>query len=446
MRTEASSRFEKGLDVNNAVTAVDRAVQLVAELGAGDVLSGVVDCYPVELKPRTITVEYGKINTLLGTEISKHDMLKILKSVGLETDEANDTVTIPTFRMDIEEMADLAEEVARFYGYNNIKPTLLPGKEMTRGIKTRKQKIEDEITECMLASGLSEIYTYSFTGPDVFDKINLPADSPLRNAVVVSNPLGEDKSIMRTTTIPDMLSVMSRNYNRRIEAARFFELSHTYSRNEPRVSLVPDIDERGLPKEIETLTLGMYGAVDFYNIKGVAEGLMRQLKIRNYSFEQDSTQPTFHPGRTAALLINGERAGVIGEIHPDVLERFEIETKAYVAVIEVEKLILASGEKIQYKALPKYPAVMRDIAMIIKDGIPVKQIEEVIRKKSGTILEELKLFDVYKGKQVPEGMKSVAYSITFRAEDKTLTDEEVNAAMDKIIKGLKTELEAQLRE
>ena len=446
MRTEASSRFEKGLDVNSTVYALDRAAQLIVQLGAGEVVSGVIDCYPSVLEPRSIGLDCASINALLGTDIPKQDMVKILRSVELLVDEEAGKVTVPTFRQDIEEEADLAEEVARFYGYNNIRATLLPGKEMTRGIKSFKQKVEDKIRDNMTAAGLYEIYTYSFTSPGVFDMINLPANSELRNAVVISNPLGVDYSIMRTTTLPDMLTVLSRNYNRRIEEARLFELSYTYSRNKPRKTQIAGIDESGLPEETEVLTLGMYGKVDFFDVKGAVEGLLGTLGIKNYEFAREAQNPTFHPGRTAVLLIDGENAGTIGEVHPNVLEKYEISTKAFVGVIEVQKLLESSGHIAQYKALPKFPAVSRDIAMLVKDEVTVKQIEDVIRAGSGKILEDIQLFDVYKGKQVPDGFKSIAYAITFRAEDRTLTDEEVARVMAKVLEGLKNKLEAQLRE
>jgi phenylalanyl-tRNA synthetase beta chain len=446
MRTEASSRFEKGLDVNNVVNALDRAAQLIVELGAGEVVGGVIDNYPGKVEPRIIKLEVQKINSLLGTNVSKEDMVKILRSVEIGVNETTDELTIPTFRMDMEETADVAEEIARFYGYNMINPTLLQGKETTRGIKSFKQKVEDRIRSNITSSGLSEIYTYSFTSPGVFDKINVPEESELRNAVVISNPLGVDYSIMRTTTIPDMLDVLSRNYNRRIEEVRLFELSHIYSRSKTRENQVAGIDESGLPYETEVLTLGMYGGVDFFDIKGAVESLLAELKISDYEFVRETGNPTFHPGRTALIKLNGEIAGTIGEIHPDVLNNYEISTKAYAGIINVEILIKNAGEGTQYKALPRFPAVSRDIAMLVKDEIMVKQIEDIIKQRAGKILEDIKLFDVYKGKQVPEGMKSVAYSITFRAEDRTLTDEDVNKSMTKILDGLRNNLDAQLRE
>ncbi|RCX17587.1 phenylalanyl-tRNA synthetase beta subunit [Anaerobacterium chartisolvens] len=446
MRTEASSRFEKGLDVNNVVDALDRAAQLITMLGAGQVAKGRIDCYPGEVPPRIIDLDCAAINKLLGTDIPREEMIAILKRLDIHVDESAGKITVPSFRMDIEETADIAEEVARFYGYNNIVPTLLEGKKPTRGVKTFKQRVEDKIRCIMTGEGLSEAYTYSFASPGVFDRINLPADSELRRAAVISNPLGADYSIMRTTTIPSMLEVLSTNYNRRIEEAWLFELSYTYHTNRSRISQVEGINEKGLPYENETLTVGMYGGADFFRLKGILEQLFGELKISNYEFVRESGNPIFHPGRTAAVVINGEAAGTIGEVHPDVLENYGIDTKAYIAVIEVEKLVSAAGEKIQYRPLPKFPAVSRDLSMLVADDVTVKQIEEIIRQRAGKILESVTLFDVYKGKQVPEGMKSVAYAITFRADDRTLTDEEVGKAMKKVLDGLKNNLEAELRQ
>jgi phenylalanyl-tRNA synthetase beta chain len=437
LRTEASSRFEKGLDVENVIPAVDRAVQLVEELGAGTVCKGIVDCYVKKPKQVTITFRPDKINAFLGTNISKEEMMNILKALEFEIDDSG-VIKVPSFRPDVEREADIAEEIARFYGYNNIEATLLSGKTATLGKKTYKQRIEDLIKDTMISCGLYETFTYSFTSPKDFDMINLPEDSELRNAVVISNPLGEDFSIMRTTTIPDMLTVISTNYNRRIEEARLFEMSFVY--------LPESLPIKELPKEKSILTLGMYGQTDFYDLKGIVEELLSRLGIKEYEFVPVKDNPTFHPGRTASLIIKGEYAGIIGEVHPLVAEKFECPERTYVGVIEVESLINNSSLETQYKPLPKFPAVSRDIAMLVKDEIMVKQIEDIIKQRSGKILEDIKLFDVYKGKQVPDGMKSVAYSITFRAADRTLTDEEVGKAMTKIIDGLRTNLDAQLRE
>lgn len=438
LRTEASGRFEKGLDVENVVTAIDRAVQLVEELGAGTVCKGVIDCYVKKPEEKILKLRPEKINTFLGTSIDTQYMLKLFKSLEFGVDEASMLLKVPNFRPDVEREADLAEEVARFYDYNNIEATLLSGKEATQGKKTFKQKVEDVIKNTMVSCGLYETYSYSFTSPKVWDKINLPENSDFRKAVVISNPLGEDYSIMRTTTMPEMLDIISRNYNRRIEEAGFFEMSYVY---------LPDsIPVKTLPVEKPVLTIGMYGNTDFYDLKGIVEELMQNLKITGCEFEPYKDCPVLHPGRTAAVMIKNKRIGLIGQVNPDVADKFEVSEGTYIGVIDIDPLVENATFSANYKHLPKFPAVTRDIAMLVKDEILVKQIETIIKQRSGKILEAIKLFDVYKGKQVPEGMKSVAYSITFRAEDRTLTDEEVNKAMNKILDGLKTNLDAQLRE
>ncbi|MDP4093664.1 MAG: phenylalanine--tRNA ligase subunit beta [Bacillota bacterium] len=438
MRTEASSRFEKGLDVENTINAVDRAVQLVEMLGAGKVCKGIIDCYPRKAEKKAIKFRPDRMNQFLGTSIESDFMVNVFRRLEFTVDEKQMLVTVPSFRPDVEREADLAEEVARFYGYNKIEATLLSGKSSTLGRKTFKQKIEDKIKNTMMACGLSEIYTYSFTSTKVFDLVNIPADSQLRKTIVISNPLGEDYSIMRTTTLPEMLETISINYNRRIEEGRFFDLAHVY--------LPKDTNAGELPEEKPVLTLGMYGNIDFYEIKGVLEELMDNLGITNYEFQPLKDNPSFHPGRTAYLIINGKNAGVVGEIHPEVAEKNEVPQRTYLSTVDVLALVENSNLSVNYKALPKYPAVSRDIAMLVKDEILVKQIEDTIRQYSGKILENIKLFDIYKGKQVPDGMKSIAYNITFRADDRTLTDEEVGKAMNKVLNGLKNNLDAQLRE
>jgi len=439
MRTESSGRFEKGLDIENVLTAINRAAQLAEEIGAGTVCKGIIDCYEVKPEIRYIDFRPDKINKFLGTNIPETDMIEILESLEIEVVKDGRKLKIPSFRQDLEVEADIAEEIARFYGYNNIEPTLLTGKASTQGKKTYKQKIEDKIRNIMLSCGMFETYTYSFTSTKVFDKINLPQDSVLRKrAVVISNPLGEDYKIMRTTTIPDMLEVISRNYNRRVEEARLFEISYIYLKNE-------ESDDK-LPEERKVLTLGMYGNTDFYDLKGIVEELFDNLGIKNYDIMAEKDNPTFHPGRTASVSINGKNAGVFGEINPQVSENFEAPERTYIGIFDIQLLVQNSAVERKYKPLPKYPAVTRDIAMLVRDEITVKQIDQIIRQRGGKILEDAVLFDVYKGKQVPEGMKSIAYSITFRAEDRTLTDEDVNKAMQKIIDSLKNNLDAQLRE
>ncbi len=438
LRTESSSRFEKGLDPENVLDALNRAAQLVEMLGAGTVCKGVVDCYPNKSKRREIPFNPDSINALLGTDISRDKMEEIFKRLEIKLNSDIQSVTVPSFRPDLVCEADLEEEIARFYGYNNIKPTLLSGKAATVGTKTRKQKIEQILHQTMLSCGLSEIYTYSFTSPKVFDKINLPEDSELRKAVVITNPLGEDFSIMRTTTLPEMLEVMATNYNRRAEEARLFEMSYVY--------LPKSVPITELPYEKPVLTIGMYGNVDFYDLSGIVEEMMDVLRISEYEFLPVKDNPSFHPGRTAKLMVAGKESGIFGQIHPSVAEKFEAAQTNYIGIIDIEPLVEAANLMPEFKSLPKYPAVVRDIAMLVDEDILVKQIQKLICSNAGNILEEIKLFDVYKGKQVPEGKKSVAYSITFRASDRTLTDEEVGKSMNKVIKALSEKLGAQLRE
>jgi len=435
LRSEASNRFEKGLDPENVIPALNRCAQLIEELGAGRVVPGIVDCYPV--RPETVELELDDkaINGLLGTDIDREWMLDLFERLEFGLDRNTGKLTVPSFRPDVRLQADLAEEVARFYDYNNIKPTLLSGKESTVGRKTYSQKMEDLIMQVMLSYGLHETYTFSFTSPKVWDKMRLPKDHELRNAVVITNPLGEDFSVMRTTTIPDMLGVIRTNYNRKVEEGRFFEVSYVY---------LP-VKGQPLPEERRVLTIGLYGNTDFYFLKGIVEQLFVQMNIKNADFSPEKNHPSFHPGRCAKVSLGNEVIGYIGEIHPEVADNFECPPKTYIAVLDIKPMIENSRMEKEYKGLPKYPAVERDIALVVMDGIPVKEIEAAVRKFGGELLEEVKLFDVYKGEQVPEGMKSVAYTLIFRSPERTLVDDEVNRIMEKIIDGLKTEMNATLR-
>jgi phenylalanyl-tRNA synthetase beta chain len=438
MRTEASSRFEKGLDVENVVIAVNRAAQLVEEIGAGAVCKGVIDCYPGNQEKRNIKLYPERINSLLGTDISTEIMIDILESLEFKVDKSTLMVRVPSFRADVEEEADLAEEIARFYDYNKIEATLPSGKSVTLGGRTTKQKIEDLIKNTMISCGALESYSYSITSPKVFDRMRLAENDKRRNALVISNPLGEDFSIMRTTTIPEMLEIISRNYNRKVEEAMFFDTSYVY--------IPDDSDREKLPEEKAILSIGMYGDVDFYTLKGMIQELLDVLGINNVEYYPDKSNPAFHPGRTAQLMLEGKNIGVMGEIHPAVAQEFEAPERTYIAEIEMKPLIDNTSMIKEYKQLPRYPAIARDIALLVKDEILVVEIENIIKQKSGKILEEIKLFDVYKGKQVPEGLKSVAYSIVFRGENRTLKDEEVNSVMKDILGELKTKLGAKLRE
>lgn len=435
-RTEASGRFEKGLDIENTLKAMDRAVELIQEIGAGEAETGYADCYPVKWQQRTIKFRPERINSLLGTKIEKEYMIDLFKKLGLTIDEDKMLAAVPSFRGDIEGEADLSEEVARFYGYNNIESTLYSG-DTTVGRKTLKQKVEDMCRDILNAQGISEILTYSMVSPKSFDMINLDQKNALRNSVDILNPLTEEHKIMRTTTVPSMMEVLARNYSRRNPEAKLFEISYVY--------LPKSLPLAELPEEKEVLTIGMYGKEDFYSIKGAIEELLSSLGITNYDFDR-ANDPSFHPGRSARLTVNGKIIGTLGEIHPDVLENYGINTRAYVGIIELEDLVNNVNMVNKYKELPRYPAIDRDIAMVVKDEVTVKEIENIIKTVSGKLLENLKLFDVYKGDQISKGLKSVAYSMTFRAADKTLTDDEVNSVFNNIMHELKNKLDATLRD
>ncbi|MBQ7573056.1 MAG: phenylalanine--tRNA ligase subunit beta [Clostridia bacterium] len=435
LRTEASSRYEKGLDYNNTVPAINRACELVEQLGCGENVGGMIDIMGNVHDMETLPFRPEKINAFLGTDVSTETMVKYFKALGIEVDMENMTLTPPSYRPDLVGEADIAEEVARFYGYDKIPVTLLSG-EATCGKKTDRQKAQDCINELLTAQGLYEIYTYTFTSPSVFDKLNIPSDSELRNVVKITNPLGEDTSIMRTTTIASMLDILSRNYNQRNPYAKLFELGKVF---------VPT-SEGELPCEPVKITLGMYGdGVTFFDIKGNVEAMFNGLNVKKVRYEALSDNPVFHPGRCAKVSAGGKDLGVIGQIHPSVAKKFGIDTDVYVAELDFENVFLNIKTDISFKELPKYPAVTRDIAMLVDKATPVADIERVIQKAGGNLLENLTLFDVYEGKQVEEGKKSVAYSATFRATERSLTGEEVQAIFDKIVKKLEGQLGAQLR-
>lgn len=441
LRSEAAIRFEKGLDIENTIPAINRCVELIELLGAGKVVKGIADCNCKPYEERVMKLEPDRINSFLGTEISLDEMVRILNSLSFKVDTNNMTVIPPSFRNDITQFADLCEEVARFYGYNNIKSSLLSGKESTQGKKTYKQKMEDVIRYTMMSCGLNEIYTLSFASPKVYDRINIPEDHYLRNAVVISNPLGEDFSLMRTTTLPDMLKVISTNTNRNIPEAALFELAYVYFPVEGEI----------LADERSTLTIGMYGKTsDFFVLKGAMEELLSAMGIKEYEFRPEQNAQSFHPGRTAKLFIRNKDnemvyAAILGEVHPEVAENFECPKRTYIAMADVQVLIDASSVEKQYKQLPKFPAITRDLAVVVKDEVYVGQLMDLIEQKGGEYLEEVSLFDVYKGEQVADSMKSVAFALSFRAQERTLTDEDVNIAMERILKNLEKTFDAQLR-
>lgn len=431
LRTEASSRYEKGLDVNNVIPAINRACELVEMLGAGEVADGIIDVVNCEYKPNVIELRPEKINAFLGTDLSREEMVKILTSLEFETDGNN--IKVPSFRPDVEREADVAEEIARIYGYNNITSTPLRG-ETTKGLKTRSQKVEDVIHSALVAQGMYETMSFSFIGPKLFNMIN-SNDEKLKKAVVITNPLGEDTSIMRTTLLPSLLNTLAFNHSHRNESAKIYEFANVYIAK----------DGEKLPDEHKNIALGMYGGYDFYDLKGIIENLLSVLKIDDVEFLTCTDNTTFHPGRCAKIEKSGKTIGVFGEIHPYVAENFGIDCKTYAAELDFNTLYELYSEDVKYKQLPKYPAVTRDMAMLLDDGINVYEIEKIIKKCSGNILEGYKLFDVYKGAQIPHGKKSVAYSVTFRAEDRTLTDDEITEVFNKILSKLEKELGAQLR-
>lgn len=435
LRTESSSRYEKGLDYNNTVPAVKRACQLVEELGCGENVGGMIDVMGNVTDMQPLAFRPDKINAFLGTEIPTEDMVKYFDALEIKVDLDKMTVTPPSFRPDLEGEADIAEEVARFYGYDKIPVTLLSG-EATCGMKTERQQVQDRVNELLTAQGMYEIYTYTFTSPSIFDKLNIPKDSEMRNVVKITNPLGEDTSVMRTTTIASMMDILSRNYNYRNPSAKLFEIGKIF---------IPTTDGE-LPNEPVKITMGMYGDnVDFYDIKGICETMFAQLNVKNVKYEAVTDNPTFHPGRCAKISAGNKVIGIIGEIHPAVSRKYGIETPVYIVELDFENVFLNIKTDIKFKELPKYPAVTRDIAMLVDKTVPVADIENVIKKASGKMLESLQLFDVYEGKQIPEGKKSVAYSAIYRSADRSLTGDEVQKVFDKVVKNLENQIGAQLR-
>ena len=377
------------------------------------------------------------INKFLGTDISRRDMKTYLDRIELATEIIGDflIIQVPTFRSDINIREDVAEEVARMYGYDNI-PSTIPTCETLRSGKSEKQILEDKVILSLIGSSLNQSISYSFVSPKIFNKILVPEDSELRKVVTIKNPLGEDYSIMRTTTIASMMDSLSRNYSRNNEEVRLFEIGKVY---------IPNEDVQKLPEERNILTIGMYGNVDYLDLKGVVENVLDVLGTKNVSFKRESENPTYHPGKTSDLYVKREFTGVVGEIHPNVSENYGVEPRCFIAELNLDILYKHADLIKKYKALPKFPAVTRDIALIVDESVLVQDIEDVIVSKGGNILESTKLFDVYKGKQIAEGKKSIAYAIVYRRADKTLTDEEVNKVHDRILRTLEHKLGAQLR-
>ena len=428
LRTDASGKYEKGLDPNTAEEAVNRACQLIEELGAGEVVGGIIDLYPEKRTSKRIPFDAVKINRLLGTDISEETMLSYFKTIELDYDPETKEVIAPTWRQDLERMADLAEEVARFYGYDKI-PTTLPSGEATTGKLSYKLQIEEVAREIAEFCGFSQGMTYSFESPKVFDKLLLDQDDVLRKAVTIANPLGEDFSVMRTISLNGILTSLATNYNRRNKDVKLYELGNVY--------LPESVPVTTLPEERMQFTLGFYGDGDFYTMKGVIEEFLESIGMKDKKeYDPKAGKNFLHPGRQANVIYGGKVLGYLGEVHPEVLDNYGIGTKAYVAVLDMPEIIPFATFDRKYEGIAKYPAVTRDISMVVPREILVGQIEAVIAQRGGKILESYALFDIYEGSQIKAGFKSVAYTLTFRAKDRTLEDADVSAAMKKILNGL----------
>ena len=432
MRTEASARYEKGLDPMNTLKAVQRACELVELLGAGEVVDGVLDVIAQDTAPTVVKLEPDKVNRLLGTEISESEMRRILLSLGFELD--GDEIHVPSWRADVEHYSDIAEEVARFYGYNRIPSTLSAGVNPRRGFSP-VQKAENSTGALCRSAGYNEIITYSFISPTYYDKIHLPANSPLRNSLRILNPLGEDTSIMRTTTLPSMLEILTRNYNYRNKSAKLYELGRTYFAR-------PD----GLADEPKVLSLGAYGPdVDFFALKGAVEAVLDGLRIPGIRYTAERENPSYHPGRCAKVWCGNALLGVLGQIHPQVAVSYGVDCELYAAELSFDALYAHAGGKPVYQPLPKFPAVTRDIAVVCDQSIPVADLEDCIRRGARGLLKSVTLFDIYTGVGIPAEKKSVAFNLELRSDERNLTAEEANEDVNHILALLQSELGAVLR-
>ncbi len=433
MRTESSGRFEKGLDMNNTLPAINRACELVVELGAGKVVPGIIDVSADKPEKRKILLRPEKINAFLGTDISRKEMLEIFKPLEIEME--GDYAVIPSFRPDLLSEADLAEEIARFFGYNNIKATMLNGEGTTQGKRSYKQNLRDMVEGVCLSAGLYEIYTYSFTSPSVFDKLRLPKDSSLRKNVVIRRPLGEDYSVMRTTTLPEMMKVISHNSNRSVAKAGFYEMSFTYH----------PVDDEELPEERTVLTMGFYGGGNFFDMKGIAMNITDTLGIKDTDYTPVTDNPVFHPGRCAVITAGDIIIGTMGQVHPETADNFEVPGDTILCEINMDEVYKLADLNKKYSELPKYPAVSRDIAVVVDDEITAGDIIGLIKESAGANLEEVEFFDMYKSEQIGSGKKSMAFSMTYRSAERTLTEDEVGSSFDKVVNELAEKTGAVLR-
>lgn len=439
MRTEASGRFEKGLDCEKTLPALLRALELVNELNAGTVVGGITDVYPEAKQMRTINVDYDKINRLIGISLTKDEIDSYLNTFDFNVTES--VAHVPFYRDDVEGIADLAEEVARLYGYDKIPSTINAG-EVTQGGYTEKQKFQKSIKEWAYATGYTEMMTLSFIGEKVFDKLLLPADDKKRIATVILNPLGEDQKLMRTTSVHSALDIVARNYSFRAPDVKLFEIAKTY---EPKLLENGCADLDVLPCEHNILTMAQYGAFDFFALKGSVEAIFKALSITNYTFEPCTDNPMYHPGRTAVVMSGDKIFGTIGQIHPSVLENYGIDCDVYMAEIDTDIMFeIKNGEKL-YTPLPKYPAATRDLSLLCDENIPVIHLENAMREVGGKMLADVKLFDVFRHAKLGDGKKSVAFSLVLRNSDHTITDEEADKVIRKILINLEKKCGAILR-
>ena len=428
MRTDASAKFEKGLDPNLAIEGMNRACQLIEELGAGEVVGGVIDIYPKKVEAWTLPFEPDKYNHLLGTQISPEQMIDYLRPLGIDYDRAEGQLWIPTYRQDLHCDADIAEEIARFFGYANI-PSSLPGGSSIGGL-SKKQRIEGIIRDTAEFCGFSQAMCYSFESPKVFDKLLLPKDHPLRRAIRISNPLGEDFSIMRTCSLNGIMTSLGTNYSRRNADVRLYEMGNIY--------LPGTLPLTELPDERPQLTMAGYGDIDFYQMKGAVEEILTKLDMRDkVGYVPEGNYPFLHPGRQAKICYDGQLIGLIGQVHPTVAGNYGIKDRVYVAVLDIKQLIFNANFVIKYEGIANFPASKRDLSLVVPKEILAGQIESIFETRGGSILESYELFDIYEGAQILSGHKSMAYTLTFRAKDRNLSDEDVNASMEAILEALR---------
>jgi len=436
LRTEASSRFEKGLSSENALRAVNRAVELVELIGAGEVIDGKIDVYPTKQKINKIKLDVEKINSLLGTNISKQEMINILEKLDIKVE--NDIVIAPYFRMDLEFVADIAEEVVRFYGYDKLETTLIKA-DTTLGVRNKEQKIEQKIKEMLVNMGLSEIYTYGFVSEKDLEKSKIPQDIK-EYVITIRNPLTDEYKLMRPTTVPSMMQILATNANKKNQNVKLFDLSKSYK------NIDNAVENGEIPVQENILTIGMYGDdIDFYTLKGLMENILKISNVNRYDIEKETKNEEYHPGRCANIKVGTDVIATIGEVHPEVLTNYGIEKRAYLIEANVTKIVKYSRENKKYVEIPKYPAVERDIALVVDENIEVGQIEKIIIKKAKKLLENMKLFDIYRNEKIGKNKKSVAYSLIFRDKNRTLSDEEINTTMENIITELEKTLGAELR-